>query len=285
MAQSDKLVVAIRTQIADITQSTSSMRSLMSNIRNIGKSGVSITANLPTDSDSFSQKIKDFQKVVSESFGGLPRDELNKTFQEINDLIGNSGQKSVQFIKNISQECKDFAGNLAPKDAITGILNSTESIFGAAGKNIGKYSEIAKNTFSAIGKEAKGIGASNIGNILNNTKASEYLGSLKQVRSLSALSDKKDKIKSNINRVSASVREKIAGGVANFRTSNLGTGLNDMVSGISNFRPNNSGAKGSDANALEMLGNGTNLADLLGELKSIESAIKGSRVFEKKMSV
>jgi hypothetical protein len=203
----------------------------------------------------------------------------------------------MRLIKDISRECKDFVGELAPKDAIAGILNAAESVFGTTSENVGKYSDFAKNAFSAMEKRAKNINISGIGDAFDNTKVSEYLASLKQVRNLESLSDKKGKgnvyksianvaarVKRQVPSALAPIKEKVTDKAANLSASNSGTVSGAAATETGSARSTGFEARNSDKTAFGSE-SGVDLADILSQLKSIESAIKGNRQFEKKINV
>lgn len=271
MATTDSLITEIRAQVAGISKSMSSMRVQLADAQNIGKGSAVTAAGFSVDSSS-----------------------LSNAFREVSGLISDSGQKSLQTVKDISQKYKSLARELVSKDMFSGILNATESVFSDAKENIGKYSEVAQNAFSSIKDGAKSIDISGMSNVFDNTKVGEYLSSLKQVVNLQKLSSENNNIQNGIAKVSAQVKEqvsavsasmknKVTDRVTDLKMSNFGTNLTSAVTGIGNLKPAGFEAKNSDNNILNSEIGKTTLSDILNELKAIESAIRGTRQFEKKV--
>ena len=240
MAISDKLIADIRAQVAGVSQSISSMRSLLAGVQNTGNIGISMPMDVAINSAS-----------------------LKKTFDEMNNLIGNSGQKSMQLITGLSEKFKGFTENIALKDVL-----------------------------SSIKKEAKNINFSNLGTVFDSAKANEYLDKLKKVRNLNALSDKKDNIKSSIAQVSARVREKVSVAsisakekmtdkIASFRET--GTSALSGISAKVSDRASAFNSGGGEINIGEIISQ-LKPNDILNHLQAIESAIRGTRQHEKKVN-
>jgi len=121
VAMSDKLIAEIRTQVAGVSQSMSSMRSLLAGMQNTGNIGISMPADLAINYAS-----------------------LKKTFGEMNNLISTSGKKSAQLISGVSGKTKEISGNF------TGLNKTFEGVKVPNLKSLPEKKETIKNNISQI---------------------------------------------------------------------------------------------------------------------------------------